>query len=422
MHERTDLLFDPTTVKGTLEDETFSEGSASGRLREGTQIGRYTIIGRVGGGSMGIVYRASDPLLRREVALKLVLPEHVHGMEHAENRARSLGEARALAQLDHPNVVRIYDVGQHEDGLFLAMEFVEGTDVARWRRDQRPPWPRIVAVFIAAGRGLAAAHTAGIIHRDFKPANVLVGPDLCVRVMDFGLAQQVIPEGVVGRPEMLAGARNPGPHEVAGTIAYMAPDQYLGSPADENSDQYSFCVSLWEILFGRLPFTGRTMWSMGEAKAHDRRLAPPTDTDVPAAIIDVITRGLAADPRRRSSGMRAVLDVLQGVTDEAAAAGARSRLVPLRWLALGIVALTATTATTAAAAAGWWPSAKHGDACVSDEQTSSLRQAYARAVAAASPAEARSLAERLSSRWHERGCTALSHEWAALASRADADR
>ena len=148
------------------------------------RVGRYELIGRLGAGGMGVVHRAHDPELDRPVAVKLLRAE---ASSDDKARARMLREARALAKLSHANVVQIYEIGEHEQRTFLVMEYVDGSTLAHWLEQQRP-WPEVLARFVAAGRGLAAAHRAGVVHRDFKPENVLLGRDGSVRVADFGLA------------------------------------------------------------------------------------------------------------------------------------------------------------------------------------------------------------------------------------------
>src|SRR6188768_45960 len=162
-----------------------------GGLVRGASIGRYVVLGLVGRGGMGEVYAAYDPELDRKVAVKLLRVKPGAGVSLAEGRARTLREAQAIARLSHPNVVVVYDVGTFRDQVFIAMEFVEGNTVTYWLQAATRSWQEIVKVFMAAGRGLAAAHDKGLVHRDFKPDNVMVGRDTQVRVMDFGLARQM---------------------------------------------------------------------------------------------------------------------------------------------------------------------------------------------------------------------------------------
>src|SRR5262245_57430928 len=200
----------------------------------GSTIGRYTLLHRIGAGGVGVVYAAFDPELNRKVAIKLLRAHGGRPGRRAELEERLVKEARAMAQLSHPNVVAVFEIGRFRDRVFLAMELVEGQTLHDWRCERPRGWRKIVEMFAAAGQGLAAAHAAGLVHRDFKPANVLVGRDGRVRVTDFGLAQDDTP----------ASASSP----IAGTPCFMAPEQLRGDPADQRSVQFSFCVTLFMAL------------------------------------------------------------------------------------------------------------------------------------------------------------------------------
>ena len=224
-----------------------------GQLHPGSRVDRYQILGAVGRGGMGEVYAAYHPDLDCRIALKVV---HELGAESMERRSRLLREARAIARLSHPNVISVYDAGTVDDRVYIAMEFVDGETVDAWLRSQSRSWREVVDVFIAAGRGLAAAHAAGIVHRDFKPQNVMIGRDGAVRVMDFGLAR--LAEEPLDRPDVGAESapqRTPSTvtktGAMVGTIAYMAPEQFRGEAIDARADQFSFCVALHEALFGQ---------------------------------------------------------------------------------------------------------------------------------------------------------------------------
>jgi len=310
------------------------------------RIGRYTVLGPIGQGGMGVVVRALDPQLRREVAIKLLRPGR--GGLAEEMQARMLREARAMAALAHPNVVPIYDIGEHEAGLYIAMQFIAGANMGAWLRRERPPWRRILGVFRAAGRGLAAAHAAGLVHRDFKPANVIVGDDGRVRVVDFGLARTFDDEDAgeddgTSDPDGLGSITRPG--IVVGTPAYMAPEQFGGAPADARADQYGFCVALYEALYGRMPHTaeperGNNMRLLVAAKRTGRVTPPPKDTEVPIALWDVIARGLQPDPAKRFVGMPDLLRELRRISESAEPAAERSRK-PAAFVALVAVAVLA---------------------------------------------------------------------------------
>jgi serine/threonine protein kinase/tetratricopeptide (TPR) repeat protein len=272
-----------------------------GQLAPGSCVDRYQILGAVGSGGMGEVYAAYHPDLDRRIALKVV---HEAGADSAERRARLLREARAIARLSHPNVVSVYDAGTVDGRVYIAMEFVEGETVESWLRAGSRDWRSVVDVFIAAGRGLAAAHAAGIVHRDFKPQNVMIGRDGVVRVTDFGLARlaEDPPDhsGATVMPPVALTVTKTG--AVVGTPAYMAPEQFRGEAIDERADQFSFCVALHEALFGHRP-----------RLAHFER-SEPTDaspaTSVPSWLRAAVSRGMAAPKEQRFSSMDELIHVL----------------------------------------------------------------------------------------------------------------
>ncbi|NVB41955.1 serine/threonine protein kinase [Pseudenhygromyxa sp. WMMC2535] len=293
--------------------------SARARLFGGgpqLHIGRYRVDARLGAGGMGEVYLGHDAELGRKVALKRVRAEI--GDALAQERLRR--EARALAKLSHPNVVQVYEIGEHERRTYLAMEFIDGQPLSRWLdalEGGRRRWRAVLDRFLAAGRGLAAAHHAGVIHRDFKPDNVLLGKDGGVRVVDFGLAvgserapldgqdpvasPQATSEAPLGRLSA-AGA-------VVGTIRYMPLEQLRGEEVDARSDQFSFCVALYEGLWGRPPFPPRsTSEHLAALEADAPR--PPPKGKAPAGLWRAVRRGLSRDPRARWPSMAALLEAL----------------------------------------------------------------------------------------------------------------
>ncbi|HEY1959941.1 MAG TPA: serine/threonine-protein kinase [Polyangiaceae bacterium] len=229
-------------------------------LPSGARFGRYQIEARLGRGGMGTVYAARDPLLDRRVALKVL---HHSVTELSDVRERILREGRALARLSHPNVVAIYDVGEEDGRLFLTMELVAGATLRAWLRDPRP-WREVLEVFVQAAEALAAAHAAGVVHGDFKPDNVIVAHDRRAFVMDFGLARFHAP-----------GASDRAP-QIAGTPAYMAPEQLRGASATPASDQFSFCLALREAL----------------------------PAAAPGWVLPIALRGLDPDPARRWPSMK----------------------------------------------------------------------------------------------------------------------
>jgi serine/threonine protein kinase len=284
------------------------------------QIGRYVLQDRVGSGGMGIVYAARDTELDRNVAVKL-LRLGGGSRSETERRRRLLREGKALARLSHPNVVQVYDVGEHDDRVFVAVELVAGRNVREWIEESDPGWREALQVFIQAGRGLAAAHDAGIVHRDFKPENVLVGDDGRVRVLDFGLAR--------GATHVLDGTgedepAQPGegsslatpltePGVVMGTPAYMAPEQHLGRSADARTDQFGFCVALHEALYGTRPFSGKTRAALQRAVVGGHVEPFPSDRDVPRHVSRILLKGLSASPEDRYPDMHELLRELEAM-------------------------------------------------------------------------------------------------------------
>ncbi|MBX7083854.1 MAG: serine/threonine protein kinase, partial [Nannocystaceae bacterium] len=293
-------------------------------------VGRYELQRELGAGGGGMVFAARDPQLDRTVAIKLLHAGRGEGESASARQARMVREAQALARLAHPNVVAIFDVGTYEApadwplrklvpdrGVFLAMELIDGVDLRAWSSTPRSV-SAILAVFLAAGRGLQAAHQAGLVHRDFKPSNVLVAgedPPSRVCVVDFGLARSVgaaPPSGaaVLGDGS-LDGRTLTESGWVMGTPVYMAPEQHEGHAADARSDQFAFCVALYEALFGVRPFRGRTVAELRASKRAGRITAATAAAPVPAAVADALRRGLATDPAARWPDMAPLLAVLQ---------------------------------------------------------------------------------------------------------------
>ena len=294
---------------------------------------RYTFEKELGSGAMGTVWAARDRLLDRAVAIKVVSC----GSRQVGMLERLRREARAMARLSHPNVVGVYDVAGTDDDLHLVMELVDGEDLQRWLSHTAVSWREVVEAFVQAGRGLAAAHAIGIVHRDFKPANVLRRHDGRVMVADFGLAvpsstgQQSTRSDDEGRVDRSATRRR------AGTPLFMAPEQHDGAPADARSDQYSFCTALYLAFHGAPPFRGDTLAALVAAK----RQGPPSrpKAAIPLRLWRIVRRGLHADPRERWPSMDVVVDRLRGVL--------RS---PHRGRWLGLAGIFATTAALLGAA------------------------------------------------------------------------
>ena len=279
----------------------------------GRRIGRYFVIDVLGEGGMGVVLRAYDPRLQREVALKTL---RVAGNTGATRQL--VREARAMAQVNHPNVLPIYDVVDDEDGGFLSMELVEGQALSQWLAEERHSWREIIRVFVEAGRGLAAAHQHGLVHRDFKPGNVLIGSDGRIRVTDFGLVRFAM--SGESSPTMrsvevpIPGAELAPTGTVAGTPPYMSPEQHAGSNVDSRSDQYCFCVALWEALYRKRPFVEDTFDELVRAKQAGPP-TPPKTRGVPRSVVAVMERGLSPDPENRLESMDRLLYILERARD-----------------------------------------------------------------------------------------------------------
>ncbi|HVI02033.1 MAG TPA: serine/threonine-protein kinase [Enhygromyxa sp.] len=306
-------------------------------LRRGASVGRYVLLDQVGAGAMGVVFSAYDPELDRKLALKVLHPGS-SSREAKATRNRLRREAQALARLTHPNVVTVHDVGTHRGRVFVAMEFVAGKTLRQWLADSRNPATiaAIIKVFAAAGRGLAAAHKAGLVHRDFKPENVLLGDDGTVRVVDFGLARRSEDESLIDGESLDnsgAVALEDGESEqlhitaersldmsltrtggMMGTPAYMAPEQHLGEIATPRSDQFAFCIALWEALYGQRPFPGRDLPSLSLAVTSGQISDPPSDgpfaNRVPAHVHRALLQGLSTQPDRRFASMEALVRAL----------------------------------------------------------------------------------------------------------------
>jgi len=311
-HLATVLASSTASLQGSLGDEA----------PEPRHIGRYQVRGVLGAGAMGLVYRAFDPHLRREVALKVIHPR-AHSLRAREAlRKRLVREARLLAGISHPNLVAVYDVGLEEDRVFVAMECVDGRTVRDWIRDEEPDWRGVLRVFREAGAGLAAAHRSSLVHRDVKPDNLLIGSDGRVRLTDFGLAtvachlRRADGEGLdkqvePGLDTPVEGAQGAMTRTgtVVGTPAYMAPEQIAGLPSDAKADQFSFCVSIYEAIAGQRPFSGRTVRELARSIAS----APPAVSPlagVPRRVRQAILRGLRPEPSERFASMDELLSRL----------------------------------------------------------------------------------------------------------------
>lgn len=347
------------------------------------RLGRFVILERLGQGGMGVVYSAYDPNLDRRVAVKLL--RRGMGQRSAQAVERLRREAQALAQLSHPNVVPVHDVGVIDEQVFIVMEFVVGVSLADWAKRDQPSWRDILAAYRQAGLGLAAAHDVGLVHRDFKPENVQRGEDGRIRVLDFGLARShdaaddvdqtaenhapltelssepsaatyggieamidtaSIPDAPVDKPSPSARTDTDDSYNkllytpltatgtLLGTPAYMSPEQYKRLVAGPASDQFSFCVSLYEGLYGQRPFSGDNLLDLRDNVLGGAIRPPPPSSRAPRFIYAILRRGMSVAPGDRFASMNEMLDQL-------ARDPARTRR---RWLiGLLIVLLLATT-------------------------------------------------------------------------------
>jgi serine/threonine protein kinase/tetratricopeptide (TPR) repeat protein len=358
-----------------------SKGQLS--LSKGASIGRHIILGPLGRGGMGEVYAAYDPELNRKIAIKLL---HARGgAATVDGHTRLLREAQAIARLSHPNVVVVYDVGTFQDTVFIAMEFVEGHTLGYWLHAQQRSWREVVDVFLLAGRGLVAAHTAGLVHRDFKPDNVMITKSGQVRVMDFGLAREEVRDEraplIVRTSDAVAGAPAGNPASgsdtmstlapdvdpdatmkvdggasgnaastaappsgylrlkltqtgaMLGTPAYMAPEQFAGLGSDARTDQFAFSVALYEGVYGHRPFAGSDVAAVMANVVAGKLADPPENGHVPGWIRKILLRGLS---KRLEDRFPSMADLLAALSRDPAI---RQR----RWLAAltGIVSLVA---------------------------------------------------------------------------------
>ncbi len=345
-----------------VTERLFGEPSAPVR------IGRYRVVERLGSGAMGVVYSAVDERLGRKLAIKL-LHESFNG--DPTGRARLLREAQAMARLRHENVVLVYDVGTHGDGdeqVFIAMELVEGRTLERWQNEAPRGHEETLARYLQAGRALAAAHRAGVLHRDFKPENVLVDAAGRVRVLDFGLARALAgpaegdPADSLSEPLTRTGS-------ILGTPAYMAPEQLRGEPTDARADQFSFCVALYEALHGERPFGNVPRFAAVEV-TH-----VPKDSRIPGHLRRALLRGLADAKEDRHADMDALLAALRPP-----AASRRGLLAGL--LVIGGAGLGAWAAVSLSTNPGLDFAALHG----SIEQDLWVHQAHTRLEAASQDA------------------------------------
>ncbi len=308
------------TLEATPSAETLSGHGGADRpelheLVPGDNIGRYEIVGVLGAGGMGRVYRARDPDLNRDLAIKVL--RQAPGSGSGGLAHRLLREAQAMARLKHANLATVYDVGAVRGEVFIAFEFIDGATLGAWMREPGRTNDERLKALIAAGRGLEAAHSAGVIHRDFKPDNVLVAKDGEVKVVDFGLARGIEASGATGDEP---GVKPPSQDALAidltmtgsllGTPAYMAPEQHRGVASDARADQFGFAVSAWEALYGERPFRGKTLEIIAAAIIGGELQPPPDGAGVAPPIEAALRRALSVDPEQRFPDMDALLTAL----------------------------------------------------------------------------------------------------------------
>lgn len=274
-------------------------------------VGRFTVNGELGRGGMGVVYAGFDPALHRPVAIKLL--RDPAGLSLSQTRMHH--EARAMAQLSHPNVAQVHEVGEHEGQVYIAMEYVAGMSLHHWLRNRQPGLWQVLEAFMQAGRGLAAAHARGLVHGDFKPSNVIVSVGAGraglgqVRVLDFGLARFEAPHHGADVP---VGGADGG---LAGTPVYMAPEQFRSEPATAQTDQFAFGVALFEALHGHRPFAGVALDDLAAQVITGDRAAAH-DADLPKWLGEALDRALAVDPGARFASMDELLAAIDhGRTD-----------------------------------------------------------------------------------------------------------
>ena len=335
----TDPLSDPAAeaeeqgLADTLYSGDDSPGDGPSRM-PGQQVDRYLLLEELGKGGMGVVVAAYDPDLDRKVALKFL---H-RGELSTSGQARLLREAQAMAKLAHPNVVTVFDVGVHDGAVFIAMELVGGGTLKEQVKAGARSWEELWPLFRQAASGLGAAHDAGIVHRDFKPANVLLDDAGRARVTDFGIARALGGDDTEPSTESSAKAFDASLTEtgaVVGTPGYMAPEQHTSSSVDARTDQFAFCVALYEALYGERPFAGKSIPELAVSTSSGDVRPAPDGAAVPAWRREILSRGLSADPAARWPSMEALTDALD--FDPVAVRRARWRMAGAAVLVVAVV-------------------------------------------------------------------------------------
>lgn len=331
----------PTVARADRSRDAAEPVAAS---RHGKLVGRYLLLQHIGAGGLGDVYSAFDTELERKVAIKLLrVYDATTTAVPGDRRSRMLREAQAIAQVRHANVVVIHDVGDFGDDVFLAMELLEGHTIDRWLAARRRRWQEIRDVFVLAARGLAAAHRVGLVHRDFKPGNVMVGDDGRVTVLDFGLARADTgpsPTSLAETPVLLTSELT-GADVILGTPQYMAPELGTGADASPRSDQFALCVAMYRCLWGTLPFPTESVQAY-RAAATNGEILRVKARGVPAWLVRAIERGLLPDPAARHDDMDAF--VIAATRDRRRA----------RRLAIATVVGVPIASAAIAASVLWW--------------------------------------------------------------------
>ncbi|MCB9642473.1 MAG: protein kinase [Myxococcales bacterium] len=300
-------------IARTMHPEDASETSLPDH--QPPKVGRYRLGELLGAGGMGMVYAAFDEELERKVAIKLLRPDVTDPEMREFHKARMIREARLLASLSHPRILTIYEVDTWNDQIFLAMQHIDGMNMRQWMEDRNPSWEEVLGMYIEVGRALVAAHEANIIHRDIKPDNILVSRKGDIYLTDFGLARvsQSTHHSISafgGQHGQEQPKRLTAVGDILGTPAYMSPEQFRGRGVGKRSDQFSFCVALYEALYGVLPFGGHDIEEMMQA-AQDGQLLMPQRSSVPNEIFRVLAKGLHPLPRERYTTMTDLLQALQ---------------------------------------------------------------------------------------------------------------
>lgn len=309
-------IADTVIAPATPSSDEFAEAVGSlpaalpHRRENAASIGRFLLLRKLGEGGMGEVYLGYDEKLDRKVAIKLLLASNAP----EDSQKRTIREAQALARLSHPNVVAIYEVGQMGGDVFVVMEHIDGVTLLDWQNEPSRTVEEILQAYILAGRGLAAVHASGMIHRDFKPHNAMIDHRGRVRILDFGLAHAR--GSTIAKP-------NEDPRSnaltsqltvdgaIAGTPAYMSPEQFMGGDLDARSDQFSFCVALYEALYKQLPSGTNTKNKIKIPALVESFVAPPERVDIPSQISKAIMRGLSKESSGRFPDMDELLQQLE---------------------------------------------------------------------------------------------------------------